>query len=137
MIRGISKTLAITIPIPVRAVPKSKSSMPPRTLRTTPIVKIKIPKNTARPIPNFFPIAGAKSEKVANVNKGKVVRNPANPLESPRSSRINGISGPTEAMEVLRLIEIKRIPVIRSDWEGRDLDKVVDQKLEDWNQVLE
>jgi hypothetical protein len=40
-------------------------------------------------------------------------------------------------MEVLRLIEIKRIPVIRSDWEGRDLDKVVDQKLEDWNQVLE
>jgi hypothetical protein len=79
------------------------------------MVSIAIPKKTALPIPSFFPIAGAKREKVAKVNKGSVVKKPAKPFESPRSSLIKGIKGPTDAIEVLRLIEIKRIPVINSD----------------------
>lgn len=89
--------------------------MPPKTLMITPTVKMAIPKKTALPIPSFFPIEGAKSEKVAKVNKGRVVKNPANPFDSPKSSLINGIKGPTEAIEVLRLIEINRIPVIKND----------------------
>ncbi|MEB2774931.1 hypothetical protein SYJ56_06415 [Algoriphagus sp. D3-2-R+10] len=66
---------------------------------------------------------GAKSEKVANVSKGSVVRNPARPLDKPKSSRINGINGPTDAIDVRKLIETKIIPVIRSDWEENDLFK--------------
>ena len=62
---------------------------------------------------------GAKSEKRAKVNSDSVVRKPANPLEIPRSSLIKGINGPTEAMEVLRLIEIRMIPRIRNAWLGK------------------
>lgn len=115
LIKGIKSTLAITIPIPVRAVPRNNNSIPPKTRRITPSVRIEIPRNMALPIPNRFPIAGAKREKVANVSKGSVVRNPASPLDKPKSSLIKGISGPTEAIEVRRLIEIKRMPVIRID----------------------
>jgi hypothetical protein len=39
-------------------------------------------------------------------------------LDKPKSSRIKGINGPTEAIEVLRLIETIRIPVIRKAWLG-------------------
>jgi hypothetical protein len=56
---------------------------------------------------------GAIKEKVAKVKRGSVVRNPASPLDKPKSSRMKGIKGPTEAIEVLRLIETMRIPVIR------------------------
>jgi hypothetical protein len=65
---------------------------------------------------------GANKEKIANVIRLRVVKNPAAPLEIPRSSRINGISGPTEAMEARRLIEINTIPRIRRTLE-EDLDK--------------
>ena len=64
--------------------------------------------------PNLFPIPAEKSEKVAKVNSGKVVRNPAQPLDSPRSSLIKGINGPTAVMEGRRLKETKRIPKIRN-----------------------
>jgi hypothetical protein len=114
LINGIKSTLAITIPIPVKAVPSKSNSIPPKTRRITPIARIIIPRKTALPIPSFFPIAGAKREKVAKVNKGSVVRNPANPFESPKSSRIKGIRGPTDEMEVRRLIETRRIPAIRN-----------------------
>jgi hypothetical protein len=53
----------------------------------------------------------------------RVVKNPASPFDIPRSSRIKGMSGPTEAMEVRRLMEINTIPRIRRTWE-EDLDKV-------------
>jgi len=65
---------------------------------------------------------GANKEKIANVIRLRVVKNPASPLEIPRSSRIKGISGPTEAMDVRRLMEINTTPRIRSTWE-EDLDK--------------
>jgi hypothetical protein len=52
-----------------------------------------------------------------------VVKNPASPLEIPKSSRIKGISGPTEAMEVRRLMEINTTPRKSKAWE-EDLDKV-------------
>ena len=66
---------------------------------------------------------GANKEKIAKVIRLRVVKNPAAPLDIPKSSRINGISGPTEAMEVRRLIDIKITPRIRRAWE-EDLDKV-------------
>ena len=66
----------------------------------------------ALPRPSFFPMLGANKEKIAKVIRLRVVKNPAAPLDIPRSSLINGISGPTEAMEVRRLIEIKITPSI-------------------------
>jgi hypothetical protein len=81
-----------------------------------------MPRNMAFPRPSFFPILGANKEKIANVIRLRVVKNPASPLDIPRSSRINGMSGPTEAMDVRRLIEIKITPRIRRTWE-EDLDK--------------
>jgi len=65
---------------------------------------------------------GANKEKMAKVIRLSVVKNPASPLDIPRSSRINGINGPTEAMEVRRLIEIRITPRIRKALE-EDLDK--------------
>ena len=65
---------------------------------------------------------GANKEKMAKVIRLSVVKNPASPLDIPRSSRINGMSGPTEAMEVRRLIEIKITPRISKARE-EDLDK--------------
>jgi hypothetical protein len=65
---------------------------------------------------------GANKEKIANVIRLRVVKNPASPLDIPRSSRIKGISGPTEAMEVRRLMEINTTPRIRRAWE-EGLDK--------------
>ena len=53
---------------------------------------------------------GANKEKMAKVIRLSVVKNPASPLDIPRASRINGINGPTEAMEVRRLIEIRITP---------------------------
>jgi hypothetical protein len=76
----------------------------------------------AFPRPSFFPMLGANKEKIAKVIRLRVVKNPASPLDIPRSSRINGMSGPTEAMEVRRLMEINTIPRIRRTWE-EDLDK--------------
>jgi hypothetical protein len=66
---------------------------------------------------------GANKEKIAKVIRLRVVRNPASPLDILRSSRINGMSGPTEAMEVRRLMEINTTPRIRRTLE-EDLDKV-------------
>jgi len=65
---------------------------------------------------------GANKEKIAKVIRLRVVKNPASPLDIPRSSRINGMSGPTEAMEVRRLMEINTTPRIRKAWE-ENLDK--------------
>jgi len=71
---------------------------------------------------------GANKEKMAKVIRLSVVKNPASPLDIPRSSRINGINGPTEAIEVRRLIEIRITPRIskareedldNGDWEVR------------------
>jgi hypothetical protein len=76
----------------------------------------------AFPRPSFFPMLGANKEKIAKVIRLRVVKNPASPLDILRSSRINGMSGPTEAMEVRRLMEINTIPRIRRTWE-EDLDK--------------
>jgi hypothetical protein len=81
-----------------------------------------MPIKMAFPSPNFFPMLGANNEKRAKVIRLRVVKNPAAPLEIPRSSRINGISGPTEAIEVRRLIEIKITPRISKVWE-EDLGK--------------
>jgi hypothetical protein len=61
-------------------------------------------------------MAGVKRENVAKVSKGSVVRNPANPFDNPKSARIKGISGPTDAMEVLRFTAIKIMPAIRKPW---------------------
>jgi hypothetical protein len=77
----------------------------------------------AFPRPSFFPMLGANKEKIAKVMRLRVVKNPASPLDMPRSSRMKGMSGPTEAMDVRRLIEIKITPRIRRTWE-EDLDKV-------------
>lgn len=49
---------------------------------------------------------------MAKVIRLSVVKNPASPLDIPRSSRIKGINGPTDAMEVRRLTEIKITPRI-------------------------
>ena len=76
----------------------------------------------AFPRPSFFPMLGANKEKIAKVIRLRVVKNPAAPLDIPRSSRINGMSGPTEAMEVRRLMEINTTPRISKAWE-EDLDK--------------
>ena len=65
---------------------------------------------------------GANNEKIAKVMRLRVVKNPAAPLDIPRSSRMKGMSGPTEAMDVRRLIEIKITPRKRRTWE-EDLDK--------------
>jgi hypothetical protein len=116
LINGINSTFAITIPIPVIPVPINNSSIPPKTRRIIPKASKIIARKIALPIPNRFPIAGAKSEKVANVNKGRVVRNPAKPLESPKSARMNGIKGPTDEIEVRRFTAIKMMPVIRKPW---------------------
>ncbi len=77
----------------------------------------------ALPRPSFFPMLGANKEKIAKVMRLRVVKNPASPLDMPRSSLMKGMSGPTEAMDVRRLIEIKITPRIRRAWE-EDLDKV-------------
>jgi hypothetical protein len=76
----------------------------------------------ALPCPSFLPRLGANREKIAKVIRLRVVKNPAAPLDIPRSSRINGMSGPTEAMEVRRLMEINTTPRISKAWE-EDLDK--------------
>jgi hypothetical protein len=88
----------------------------------TPIASSSIPRKMALPRPSFFPMLGANKEKIANVIRLRVVKNPAAPLDIPRSSRINGISGPTEAMEVRRLMEINTTPRIRRALE-EDLGK--------------
>ena len=88
----------------------------------TPIASRSIPKKMALPRPSFFPMLGANKEKIAKVIRLRVVKNPAAPLDIPRSSLINGISGPTEAMEVRRLIEIKITPRMSKAWE-EDLGK--------------
>jgi hypothetical protein len=67
-------------------------------------------KKIALAIPSRFPIAAEKREKVANVNKGKVVRKPAQALDNPNSSRIIGIKGPTAVIEGLRLKESNNMP---------------------------
>ncbi len=67
--------------------------------------------------PNFLPRLGASSEKIAKVMTLSVVKNPASPLDIPKSSRMNGISGPTEAMEVRKLIEIRITPRMSKVWE--------------------
>ena len=59
---------------------------------------------------------------MAKVSRLRVVKNPASPLDIPRSSRIKGINGPTDAMEVRRLIEIKITPRMSTAWE-EDLGK--------------
>jgi hypothetical protein len=51
---------------------------------------------------------------VAKVNSGRVVRNPAQPLERPKSSRIIGINGPTAVIEGRKLKETNKIPKIRN-----------------------
>jgi hypothetical protein len=61
-------------------------------------------------IPSRLPIAAEKSEKVANVKRGSVVRNPAQALDKSNCDRINGIKGPTAVIEGLRLNESNRIP---------------------------
>lgn len=114
--KGIISTLAITIPIPVNAVPIKSNSTPPKTRITTPNRRISNPRKIALPCPKCLPIRGAKSENKAKVIRDSVVKKPANPLEIPKSSLINGIKGPTEAIEVRRLIEIKTIPKINRNW---------------------
>ena len=88
---------------------------------TTPKESKSIPRKMALPWPNFFPRLGANKEKIAKVIRLSVVKNPASPLDILRSSRINGISGPIEAMEVRRLIEIKITPK-KSKAREEDLD---------------
>ena len=110
------------MPIPVKAVPRYSKAIPPCTLMTTPRASRSIPRNMAFPRPSFFPMLGANNEKRAKVIRLRVVKNPAAPLDIPRSSRIKGISGPTEAMEVRRLIEIKITPRKSKAWE-EDLGK--------------
>ena len=61
--------------------------------------------------PIFFPMAEENNEKVANVIKGKVVRNPAQALDKFKSSLMEGINGPTPVIEGLRLKDNKMIPV--------------------------
>src|SRR5690606_2604279 len=56
-----------------------------------------------------LPIAEENNEKVANANKGKVVRNPAQELERFNSSLISGINGPTEVIVGLRQKETRTI----------------------------
>ena len=114
--RGIISTLAMTIPIPVKAVPTKSRVVPPNTRIITPTVSREIPRNIALAFPIRFPIDGAKREKIAKVINESVVRNPASPLEISKSSRMNGISGPTDAIEVRKLIEIKAIPKINKSW---------------------
>lgn len=114
MIKGINNTLQITIPMPVSPVPKNRTNDPPKTLTTVPIKIKTIPNIIAWELPNTFPILAEKSEKVANVNKGNVVRKPAHPLLSCRSSLIKGINGPIAVMEGLRLKETNRIPKKRN-----------------------
>jgi hypothetical protein len=80
----------------------------------------------AFPRPSFFPMLGANKEKIAKVIRLRVVKNPASPFDIPRSSRIKGMSGPTEAMEVRRLMEINTIPRIR-----RSLEEGLDKKKYD------
>jgi hypothetical protein len=89
---------------------------------TTPMASSSIPRNMAFPRPSFLPMLGANKEKIAKVIRLRVVKNPASPLDIPRSSRIKGMSGPTEAMEVRRLMEINTTPRIRRAWE-EGLDK--------------
>lgn len=120
--KGIISTLAVTIPIPVKAVPRYRTAIPPWTRRTTPMASSSIPKKIALLCPNFLPKNGANKEKMAKVIRLSVVKNPASPLDIPRSSRIKGINGPTDAMEVRRLIEIKITPRISTALE-EDLSK--------------
>jgi hypothetical protein len=89
---------------------------------TTPIASSNIPRKIALPRPSFLPMLGANKEKTANVIRLRVVKNPAAPLDIPRSSRIKGINGPTEAMDVRRLMEINTTPRIRRALE-EGLDK--------------
>jgi hypothetical protein len=96
---------------------------------TTPRASRSIPRNMAFPRPSFFPMLGANNEKRAKVIRLRVVKNPAAPLDIPRSSRIKGMSGPIEAMEVRRLIEIKITPSISKARE-EDLGKMVRDTVE-------
>lgn len=116
--KGINRTLPMTIPIPVSAVPKKRKNEPPKTRITVPTPIIINPKSIALALPSFLPIAEEKREKVAKVSRGKVVRNPAHALERSRSSLMRGINGPTAVIEGLRLKEIRMIPKIKSGVPG-------------------
>jgi hypothetical protein len=87
-----------------------------------PKARISMPMKIALECPSFRPMLGASREKRAKVSKLRVVKNPAAVLEIPKSSRMKGISGPTEAMEVRKLMEIKITPKKRRTLE-EDLDK--------------
>src|SRR5690554_1785266 len=113
----------MTIPIPVRAVPKNSKKRPLCTLMTSPMSRTTNPTKIARTYPSLFPIAEEKREKVAKASKGKVVKNPANVLERSKSSRMAGINGPTPVMDGLRQKETRTIAEnsIQLDCCGPDL----------------
>jgi len=77
--------------------------------------------------PIFLPIKAENREKVAKVSKGRVVKKPAQPLLSPKSSLIIGINGPTAVIEGRRLNETKRIPRKRTQvfWYKGCLDDMI------------
>ncbi len=114
LIKGMSKTLQITIPIPVKPVPRNNSNEPPKILTIVPTASRIRANKIALELPNLLPREAEKIEKVAKVKRGSVVRNPAQPLVSPRSSLINGIKGPTAVMEGRKLKATNNIPNIRN-----------------------
>jgi hypothetical protein len=72
-------------------------------------------------------MAAEKSENVAKLIRGSVVRNPAHALESPKSSLMNGIKGPTAVIEGRSVKDTKSIPKSKNPFfsDGGNLSMVV------------
>ena len=133
--KGISKTLQITMPIPVRPVPIKRIQGPPNTLRIDPTVSITIPSRIARAWPSLFPIPAENKENVAKLIKGKVVKKPAQAFESPKSSRIKGIKGPTAVIDGRSVKETRRIPKSKNPGLSDDGNLYMDAKLAEFMEV--
>jgi hypothetical protein len=82
-----------------------------KTLRNMPMVSIIKARNIVPSIPNLLVKAGVSTENTPNAKTGKVVSRPSMVLESPVSSLISWIKGPTETMAGLRFNEMTNMAI--------------------------
>src|SRR5699024_3593859 len=114
LIKPGSNTLPKEIATPISAVPINNVLTPVTERRTIPTAKITIENKIVLSIPNRFANFGEIGEIKAKAIKGSVVIVPMTVFDTPKLSRMAGISDPTEVSGARKLEAISKIPAKRS-----------------------
>src|SRR5699024_12588234 len=109
-----SHTLPSELATPISAVPMNNVLTPVTERRLLPSAKISIENKIVPSIPDRFANLGEIGEIKAKAIKGSVVIVPITVFDTPKLSRMAGISDPTEVSGARKLEAISKIPAKRS-----------------------